>query len=85
MLRRPKREKFWTKDFVIALVGWQCLFMSITLFFIFPLFLEQFGASKSRIGLIMGIHSLMAIFTRPVFGRLIDIKGRKGVSLIGFL
>ncbi|MFC2163773.1 MFS transporter [Acidobacteriota bacterium] len=78
-----EKEKFWTKDFIIALIGWQCLFMSITLFFIFPLYLEQFGATKGRIGLIMGIHSLMAILTRPVFGRLIDIKGRKVISLIG--
>jgi len=67
----------------VALVGWQCLFMSITLFFIFPLFLEQFHASKSRIGLIMGIHSIMAILTRPFFGRLLDIKGRKRISLAG--
>jgi len=78
-----EKEKFWTKDFVVALIGWQFLFMSITLFFIFPLYLEQFGASKGRIGLIMGIHSLMAILTRPIFGRLIDIKGRKVISLIG--
>jgi len=80
-----KKERFWTKDFVVALIGWQFLFMSITLFFIFPLYLEQFGASKGRIGLIMGIHSLMAIFTRPIFGRLIDIKGRKVISLIGMV
>ncbi len=35
----------------------------------------------------MGIHSLMAIFVRPVIGRLVDIKGRRRISLfgIGFL
>ncbi len=35
----------------------------------------------------MGIHSLLAIIIRPIFGRLIDIKGRKAISLfgIGFL
>jgi len=73
----------WSRDFVIALTGYFFLFMSITLFFIFPLFFNQFNVSKSRIGLIMGIHSLMAIFIRPFFGRLIDIKGRKKISLIG--
>jgi MFS family permease len=57
--------------------------MSITLFFIFPLFIQQFQASRSRIGMIMGIHSLTAIFVRPVFGRLIDLKGRKTISLLG--
>ena len=31
----------------------------------------------------MGIHSIMAIFIRPFFGRLIDIKGRRKISLFG--
>jgi MFS family permease len=77
----------WNRHFFVALVGYFFLFMSVTLFFIFPLFFEQFHASKTQIGLIMGIHSLTAIFIRPVFGRIIDIKGRKKISLfgIGFL
>jgi MFS family permease len=77
----------WNRNFFVALVGYFFLFMSVTLFFIFPLFFEQFHASKTQIGLIMGIHSLTAIFIRPVFGRIIDIKGRKNISLfgIGFL
>jgi MFS family permease len=79
------RDNIWNRHFLIALAGYFFLFMSITLFFIFPLYLEQFQASRSRIGLIMGIHSLMAIFIRPVFGRLIDIKGRKNISLMGIV
>lgn len=77
----------WNRHFFVALVGYFFLFMSVTLFFIFPLFFQQFHASKTQIGLIMGIHSLTAIFIRPVFGRIIDIKGRKKISLfgIGFL
>jgi len=78
-----KKQTIWKKDFVVALLGFFFLFMSITLFFIFPLFFEPLGVSKSRIGLIMGIHSLAAIFIRPVFGRLIDIRGRKKTSLVG--
>ena len=73
-----KKQTIWKKDFVVALLGFFFLFMSITLFFIFPLFFEPLGVSKSRIGLIMGIHSLAAIFIRPVFGRLIDIRGTGG-------
>lgn len=80
-------KTFWNKHFLVALFGYFFLFMSISLFFIFPLFFQQFNVSKSRIGLIMGIHSLMAIFFRPFIGRLVDIKGRKKISLygIGFL
>lgn len=76
-------KTFWNRHFIIALLGYFFLFMSITLFFLFPLFLNQFNPSKSQIGLIMGIHSLTAIFFRPIFGRLVDVKGRKNISLFG--
>jgi len=76
-------RKFASRDFILALSGYFFLFMSVSLFFIYPLFLEQFGPSQSRIGLIMGIHSFMAIFVRPFFGRLIDLKPRKQISLAG--
>jgi len=83
MEQTEKMKTIWNRHFIIALFGYFFLFMSITLFFLFPLFLKQFNPSKSQIGLIMGIHSLMAIFVRPFFGRLVDIKGRKKISLIG--
>ncbi len=73
----------WNRSFLVALIGYFFLFMSVTLFFIFPLFFEQFNASKTRIGWIMGVHSLLAIFMRPIFGRLIDMRGRKNISLLG--
>lgn len=76
-------KTIWNKHFIIALFGYFFLFMSVTLFFLFPLFLEQFNPSLSRIGLIMGVHSLMAIVVRPFFGRLIDVRGRKKISLLG--
>ena len=78
-----ERDTIWNRQFMVALAGYFFLFMSITLFFIFPLFFEQFHASRSRIGMIMGVHSLMAIFVRPVFGRIIDLKGRRTISLLG--
>ena len=77
------QESIWNRQFMVALLGYFFLFMSITLFFIFPLFFAQLQASRSRIGMIMGIHSLMAIFMRPVFGRLIGLKGRRTISLLG--
>lgn len=78
-----RNDTFWNKNFWLALLGYFFLFMSISLFFLFPLFLKQFGPSESRVGMIMGIHSLMAILIRPFFGRLIDVRGRKEISLSG--
>jgi len=82
-LTPAENKTFWNRDFILAILGYFFLFMSISLFFLYPLFFERFGASESRIGLIMGIHSLTAIFVRPFFGRLIDVRGRKRVSLFG--
>ncbi|OGD23072.1 MAG: hypothetical protein A2W03_00615 [Candidatus Aminicenantes bacterium RBG_16_63_16] len=74
---------FANRHFLLALLGYFFLFMSVSLFFIYPLFLKQFQPSQSRIGLIMGVHSFMAIFVRPFFGRLIDVRPRKEISLFG--
>jgi len=83
MKYEEKTASIWNRHFIVALIGYFFLFMSVTLFFLFPLFLKQFSPSRSQIGLIMGIHSIMAIFIRPFFGRLIDIKGRRKISLFG--
>ena len=61
-----EEKRIWNRNFIVALIGFFSLFMSITLFFIFPLFLEQFGAAKGRIGWTMGIHSLATIIIRPL-------------------
>jgi MFS family permease len=74
---------FFNRHFVLALVGYFFLFLAVSLFFIYPLFLKQFQPTQTRIGLIMGVHSFMAIFVRPFFGRLIDVRPRKEISLVG--
>jgi MFS family permease len=76
-------ETFWNRDFIIALAGSFFLSLSINLFLLFPLYLKQFNPSKSRVGLIMGIHSLMAILVRPIFGYSIEVKGRRKIALLG--
>ncbi|MGQ9801120.1 MAG: MFS transporter [Candidatus Saccharicenans sp.] len=73
----------WSRDFILGLTAYFFLFLSVSLFFLLPLFLKQFQASGSQVGLIMGIHSLTAIMIRPFFGRLIDRRGGKRISLLG--
>jgi MFS family permease len=77
------RPGFWNRDFVVGLLGYLFLFMSVSLFFLLPLFLGRFGPSKGRVGLIMGIHSVLAIMVRPFFGREIDHKGGRKIALAG--
>ena len=76
-------RSFWNRDFLLAVAGYFFLFMSVSLFFLLPVVLEKFGPRQSRIGLIMGVHSVVAIAIRPFFGRMIDVRGGRRIALFG--
>lgn len=76
---------FWNRDFLLGVASYFFLFMAISNFFLLPLFLQQLGARPSRVGLIMGVHSVVAIAVRPFFGRRIDVRGGRRLSLAGIL
>jgi MFS family permease len=74
---------FWNRDFLLGIFGFFCLYMAVSLFFLLPVFLKQFGPRQSQIGLIMGIFSIVAITVRLLFGRMIDVRGGKPLALAG--
>jgi MFS family permease len=75
----------FSRDFVFASLAYFFVYLSISMFYLFPLFLDRFHPSKSRVGLIMGIHSLTAIAIRPLFGRALDRQGGRKLALAGLL
>jgi len=86
MGRPPETKRaFFSRDLGLALLSYFLVFLSIGLFFIFPLFLDRFHPPKSQVGLVMGIHSVMAIMIRPLFGRMLDAKGGRTLSTVGIL
>jgi MFS family permease len=76
-------RSFWNRDLLFGLFGYFFLFMAVSLFFLFPVVLETFGPTKGRIGMIMGVHSVVAIAVRPLFGRMIDVRGGRRIALFG--
>jgi MFS family permease len=82
--RNPERS-YWNRDFAFAFAGYFFLFMSVSIFFLLPLFLEQFHPSKSRVGVIMGIQSVTAILVRPFLGRIVDERGGRKMAVWGTL
>ncbi len=74
-----------SKDFVLASLGYFFVYLSVSMFYLFPLFLDSFHPSKSLVGLIMGIHSVTAIIVRPLFGRVLDERGGRRVAMAGLL
>jgi MFS family permease len=81
----PGMKSFWNRDFLMALSGYFFLFMAVSLFFLLPVVLAQFGPRQSQVGLIMGIHSVVAIAIRPLFGRMIDVRGGRRIAILGLL
>jgi MFS family permease len=79
------KRTFLSRDFSLALMSYSLVVLSVAVFYLFPLFLDTFHPTKSQVGLIMGVHSVMAIVIRPLFGRILDQKGGRTVSFIGIL
>jgi len=79
------KRSLLSKDFILASLGYFFIFFSISVFYLYPLYLDQFHPSKSRVGLIMGIHSVTAILIRPFFGRILDKRGGRKGTVIGLL
>ncbi|MEH2290635.1 MFS transporter [Nostoc sp.] len=48
-----------------------------------PLYIDDVGASKQEIGIVMGSFAIGLLLSRPTVGRLADERGRKIVLLIG--
>ncbi len=71
------------RNFICALTA--TLFFTSTYYLLLPalpLYLTEQGLDNFSIGLIMGIFSVTSLLLRPVSGRLIDLKGRKGIMFI---
>lgn len=78
-------DTYKKRDFGFGLLSLFFAFLSHTCFYLFPLFLEQFQPSKSRVGLIMGVYSLTAILVRPFFGRTIDELGPRRMTIYSLI
>ncbi len=48
-----------------------------------PIYARDFGASKTHIGLMLGIFSVVKIFVAPLGGKLADMYGRKYIMVGG--
>lgn len=80
-----RREKLWTKDFVMVATSNFLLFISFYMLMVTLAVyaIEQFKVSNSVAGLASSIFVLGAVLVRPIAGNLIAIIGRKRLLVIG--
>lgn len=50
-----------------------------------PLYVQELGADKSIAGLVTGAFTIASLVCRPIYGNLVDLKGRRIVMMIGIL
>lgn len=78
------KEKLWNSLYIKMLVI--ALFLSVCANMLntsLPLYVQELGADKSIAGMVMGTFTIAALLCRPIYGNLVDTKGRKLVLLIG--
>ncbi len=78
------RKELWTKPFIITVI---INFLAYTSTYIImatiPLFVLHVGGSRFMAGVITGVFSFTGFLVRPLFGNLLDHKGRKTILHIG--
>jgi MFS family permease len=81
-----KRDKLWTRDFVLICLANLSIFMGFQMIFpTLPLYVELLGGDETMVGLVIGIFTVSAVLIRPFSGMALDVYGRKIVFMLGLL
>ncbi|WAA09984.1 MFS transporter [Fervidibacillus albus] len=81
-----KKEKIWTKDFILICLANFFIFLGFQMTLpTLPLFVEQLGGNDQIIGVVVGIFTFSALLIRPYAGHALESKGRGFVYLTGLI
>ena len=67
----------YSRAFLIMALANFFTMSSISMFFLFPLFITRHGGTKADIGIMMAVFTIASIVTRPWISEMIDRLGRK--------
>lgn len=77
------REPLLTRSFVVVSAAHFLYSLALHVYLHLPGYLGQLGATEVEIGALFGVSAAVAIASRPVLGRTIDLRGRRAVILAG--
>lgn len=73
-------------QFWLAALAGSLSFLSLTLILVpLPLYVQEIGGDPAQIGLVVGIAALSSLLSRPYVGRMVDLRGKKPVLLVGII
>jgi MFS family permease len=76
----PQQRRSLLVLFITGLLFWISIAILLPTL---PAYLDAIGINQQQIGLIIGAFAIGLLATRPIVGKLVDIRGRKVVLLIG--
>ncbi|WP_312475168.1 MFS transporter [Neobacillus sp.] len=84
MEKQLRKEKIWTKDFVLICLANFFIFLGFQMTLpTIPLFVEDLGGNDQLIGFVVGIFTFSSLLLRPYAGKSLETKGRGFVYFIG--
>ena len=77
-------QKLWTKDYIMVMISNFSAAISYTSFVtILVLYVNQLGGDNRIAGLLAGGMTIVMMLSRPIFGRLLDLIGRRPMVYAG--
>jgi MFS family permease len=75
----------WIGPFLFLNLLMFLVFSNIAFFYLYPLYLQAIGSSKSTIGWVMGLMPISTVLSRPIMGKLVARRGEQRVILLGLI
>jgi predicted MFS family arabinose efflux permease len=83
-LKETKKDRLWTKSFIMLMLGNLFVFMSFQMLIpTLPPYIKSIGASGLEIGLVTTLFSIGAVLSRPFIGYMLEYRTRKPLVLVG--
>ena len=83
--RQQRSSRSWVGPFLFLNILFFLVFANVAFFYLYPLYLQAIGSSKTTIGWVMGLMPLSTVLSRPFMGKLVTRKGEQWVILLGLV
>ncbi len=79
-----KEARIWTRPFLkIMNITFFCTLSNSMLTQAIPLYVIFLGSSNAVAGVLTGVFTITSLLFRPLFGNMVDVKGRKTILMTG--
>lgn len=81
-MERRSSQPLYTIEFLRVTVLMFLVMTTLTMFFLLPILIKRMGGNAVDIGLAMGVMPIGSVISRILWGRWMDLAGRKKVLLV---